>query len=78
MSFGEKIKNLRESNEITQSFLAKKVEMTQRRISYIENDKYEPSLSDIRAFCLYFNVSADYLLSLPENLPYPKRNQIFL
>ena len=47
--------------------------MTQRKISYIENNKYEPSLADIQAFCVFFHVSADYLLGFPKNLPYPKK-----
>ena len=47
--------------------------MTQRKISYMENDKYEPGMDDIRALCRYFNVSADYLLGFSKNLPYPKR-----
>ena len=62
--FGEKIKNLREAQELTQGELGKLVNMTQRKISYIENNKYEPSIDDIRAFCLFFNVSADFLLDL--------------
>ena len=47
--------------------------MTQRKISYIEHNKYEPGLEDIRAFCRFFNVSADYLLGFSKHLPYPKR-----
>ena len=64
LTFGEKIKNLREDRDLTQGQLGKLVNMTQRKISYIENDKYEPSIDDIRAFCLFFNVSADFLLEL--------------
>ena len=60
LSFGEKIKLLRENAELNQSELGVQVNMTQRKISYIENNKYEPNLEDIRAFCRYFNVSADY------------------
>ncbi len=73
MSFGEKIKLLRESLELTQTELGKQANMTQRRISYIENDTYGPSIDDIRVFCMLFGVSADYLLSLPDDLDYPKR-----
>ena len=74
LSFGEKIKLLRENAELNQSELCVQVNMTQRKISYIENDKYEPNLDDIRAFCRYFNVSADYFLGFSKNLPFPKRN----
>ncbi len=73
MGFGEKIRLLRESREMTQSELAKFLNMTQRKISYIENNKYEPSIEDIISLCLFFKVSADYLFGLPHNLPYPKR-----
>jgi len=64
LTFGEKIKNLREDQDLTQGQLGKLVNMTQRKISYIENNKYEPSIDDIRAFCLFFEVSADFLLDL--------------
>jgi len=69
LSFGEKIKNLREDRDMSQGMLGEKINMTQRKISYIENNKYEPSIRDIREICLFFNVSADYLLDLP---PYQK------
>lgn len=64
LTFGEKIKNLREDRDLTQGQLGKLINMTQRKISYIENNKYEPSIDDIRAFCLFFEVSADFLLEL--------------
>ena len=74
LTFGEKIRLLRENKQLNQTQLGKAVNMTQRKISYIENDKYEPSVDDLKALCLYFNVSADYLLGFSKNLPYPKRN----
>lgn len=73
LTFGEKIRLLREERELNQTELGKAVNMTQRKISYIERDTYEPSMEDIRALCKYFNVSADYLLGFLRNLPYPKR-----
>lgn len=65
LTFGEKIKNLREDQDLTQGQLGKLVNMTQRKISYIENNKYEPSIDDIKAFCSFFEISADFLLDLP-------------
>lgn len=72
ISFGERIRNLREDADLNQSQLAKAVGMTQRKISYIECGRNEPSIEDIVALCLYFGVSADYLMELPKNLNYPK------
>ena len=64
LSFGEKIRNLREDAELNQTELGMAVGMTQRKISYIECGKYEPCIDDITAFCRYFKVSADYLLGI--------------
>lgn len=73
LTLGEKIRLLREEQEMNQTELGKQLNMTQRKISYLELGKYEPSVQDIKALCQYFNVSADYLLGFPKNLPYPKR-----
>lgn len=72
-AFGEKIRMLREELDINQTQLGKAVNMTQRKISYVECGKYEPSIDDIVAFCKYFKVSADYLLSIPRGYKYPER-----
>ena len=65
LSFGEKIRNLREDNDLNQTQLGKAVGMTQRKISYIECGKYEPNIDDIITFCHFFKVSSDYLLGIP-------------
>ena len=64
LTIGEKIKNLREDRNLTQSKLGKELNMTQRKISYIEHDMYEPSIEDIKSICKFFKISADYLLDL--------------
>lgn len=66
LSFGEKIRGLREDKDLNQTQLAKKVGMTQRKISYIECEKCEPSIDDIIAFCNFFNVTSDYLIGLKD------------
>ena len=74
LTFGEKIRLLREEKELNQTELGQALGMTQRKISYLECGRYEPSFDDLRALCRYFQVSADYLLGFPKNLPYPRRN----
>lgn len=64
LSFGERVKNLREDADLSQTELGKSVNMTQRKISYIECGKCEPNIDDIIAFCRRFGVSSDYLLGL--------------
>ena len=64
LSLGERIRNLREDRDMNQTQLAQAVNMTQRKISYIECGKFEPSIGDIVAFCNFFQVSSDYLLGI--------------
>lgn len=75
MQFGDRVRNLREDYPVrlTQKELATATNMTQRKLSRIERNEFEPSLQDIVELCLFFHVSADYLLGLPEGLLYPKR-----
>lgn len=75
MSVSQRIKELREDKEpkINQSELGKILKMSQRKISRIETGQAAPTPEDIKAFCLFYNVSADYILGLPEGLSYPRR-----
>ncbi len=66
LSFGGKVRNLREDRDLNQTQLGKAVGMTQRKLSYIECGKCEPSVQDIVELCKFFNVSADYLLGINE------------
>ena len=52
--FGKRIRDLREDMDLNQTKLGKEVNMTQRKISYIENGTYEPSIDDIISFCKFF------------------------
>lgn len=64
LTFGERVRNLREDLDMNQTQLGKALNMTQRRVSYIECGKYEPSIEDIVAICRFFKISSDYLLGL--------------
>ena len=70
--FGTRLRNLREDADLNQTQLAKAVNMTQRKISYIECGRFEPSLGDVIAFCRFFHISSDYLLGLSDE-PYCKK-----
>ena len=73
LSFGEKIKNLREDADLNQTQLGVAVGMTQRKLSYIECGKCEPSIDDIVALCNYFKISADYLIGIPKGYQHPNK-----
>lgn len=65
MTFGERLRELRQDRGLTQKQLGEELNTTQRKISYLETDKNEPSIEDLKLLCLFFEVSADYFLGLP-------------
>lgn len=73
LSFGEKVRILREDKNLNQTEMGKMLNMTQRKISYIECNRYEPSIDDIKALCEFFQVSSDYLIGIKKGLRYPSR-----
>lgn len=76
MSFSENLKTLRKNypRRLSQEELANALDVTQRVYSYWETGKNEPGIDEIRKLCLFFGVSADYLLGLPKGMPYPDRD----
>lgn len=63
-SFGERLKDLRIEKGLTQQQLAQQIGNAQSAIVYWESNKQEPSISVLKKLCLFFDVSADYLLGL--------------
>lgn len=72
-TLGIRFRNLREDSDLNQTQLGEKLHMTQRKVSYIECGKYEPSIEDIVNICTFFKISADYLLGIPKGYSYPER-----
>ena len=66
MKFGEKLKELRTENGVTQKQLANAINFAQSRISDWEKEVTEPSANAIIAIALLFNVATDYLLGLED------------
>ena len=74
-NFNERLRSLREDNNLTQIKLANFLFVDQRSISFYEIGKYEPNLETLKRIALFFNVSSDYLLGLTDNkVPYPKQD----
>lgn len=63
MNIGNRIKEIRESKEISQRELAKKIKVKQSTISNYEKGVREPSLENIILIAKELDVSLDYLLT---------------
>ena len=66
MNIGNRIKEIRIDNKLTQAQIAKKLNVTQDSISLWENNKRLPDTQYIIEICKIFNIKADYLLCLED------------
>lgn len=64
MTFGNKIKALREDMDLTQTQVAELIPMNQSNYSKIERDQQEPDLKQLKRIAEIFGVSSDYLLGI--------------
>lgn len=63
-TFGERLKLLRQGKGIGQIQLAKDIGVGKSIISLWERNESEPTLSNLKALAVYFDVSIDYLAGL--------------
>ena len=63
---GQRIKELRSENNLTQSELSKQTGLGLATIAHWENDTKTPSVESIIILAKFFKCSADYLLGLED------------
>ena len=61
---GERLKEVRINNNLTQTDIANKFNVTTATVSAWEKDKAKPDYNILKGFAEEFNVSADYLLGI--------------
>lgn len=74
--FHERLKYLREKENISREHLAKSLDITYSALSKYETGKREPDFEILQKIANYFNVSADYLLGrTDEQAPLSKQDK---
>lgn len=73
MGLGKRLKLLRTEKKLTQSELAKYINVARTNISKYENDQLEVNTYLLYKFADYFNVSVDYLLERTD-LKHPEKD----
>ena len=68
----QRIRDLREDNDKTQAQIAELLNEHTTQYQRWERGESEIPAHIIKALCIYYNVPEDYILGLPENLPFPK------
>ncbi len=73
MNYQQKLKELREDNDLYQKDIAKVLNISQQYYSEYENGNRPLPIEHLVKLCKYYQVSADYILSLPTDLKHPRK-----
>lgn len=70
MEYYDRIKNLRIDADKSQKEIADILKTSQSYYAKYENGHRPLPIDRLRELCILYNVSADYILGLPEKMPY--------
>lgn len=71
MDYVDRLKELRKRKKVSQSEVAAVLGCQQSAISKYETRKIKYTVENIITLCEFYQVSADYIFGLPDNLTYP-------
>ncbi len=66
MNYRERMRALREDNDITQAQIAKLINKSQQGYNHIETGRAELKIEDLIKLCDFYNVTADYFIGRKE------------
>ena len=66
MNYREKMRELREDNDLTQSQVAKLINKSQQGYNHIEMGRAELKIDDLIRLCDFYKVTADYFIGRKE------------
>ena len=64
MNYRDRLKNLREDKDLTQSEIGKLLNKSQQGYNHIEAGRAELKIDDLIKLCQFYNLSADYIIGL--------------
>lgn len=64
MDYRQRIRDIREDNDLTQAFVGHILNKSQQGYNHIESGRAELKIDDLKKLCEYYNLSADYLIGL--------------
>lgn len=73
MIYTNKLYELRIDKDLRQEDIAKILNTSKQNYGMYEKGKRKLSIEDLKKLCLFYNVSADYIIGLPPGMNYPKR-----
>ena len=71
MIYSEKLKELREENNLTQEKTSQIINVSKQAYNHFEKEYTIIPIKHLIVLCNYFNISLDYIFNLNKNLNYP-------
>lgn len=72
MEIHERLRATREDKDLMQKEIAEFLGVSEKQVSRWEKNQSEMGIYKLQKLCLYYGVSADYILGLPKGLAWPK------
>lgn len=64
MDYRERLRNIREDRDLTQTEIGKLLNKSQQGYSHIESGRAELRIDDLITLCRFYDLSADYIIGL--------------
>jgi len=68
MDYRQRLKEVREDRDLTQEEIGKVINKSQQGYGHIENGRAELKIDDLITLCRFYNLSADYLIGLTDEI----------
>ena len=62
--YRERMRNIREDHDLTQADIGKLLNKSQQGYNHIETGRAELKIEDLKKLCMYYSLSADYIIGL--------------
>lgn len=66
LDYRKRLKNIREDRDLTQAEIGKILSKSQQGYNHIEAGRAELKIDDLAKLCLFYNLSADYMIGLTD------------
>ncbi len=70
MKYQQRIRDLREDHDMTQAQIALLLGTTKNQVGKYERGEQDMNIKHLITLCNFYKVSADFILGLPEGMPY--------
>ncbi|MBR6570133.1 MAG: helix-turn-helix transcriptional regulator [Clostridia bacterium] len=67
MDYRQRLREVREDRDLSQTEVGKIINKSQQGYSHIENGRAELKIEDLVSLCKFYNLSADYLIGLTDH-----------